>query len=330
MNVLVTGASGHLGANLVRSLISSGYEVQALVHRETRALEGLEIQQVRGNILDPDSIKTLFRGIDTVFHLAARISIVNSDRNLVEEMNITGVRNVVDACLSSGVNRLVHVSSFHSRVQEPLDETFDETRTLVKGIDTPPYNRSKAEGERIIASAVSRGLNAVIIIPTGIIGPNDFQPSLFGETLVNIALKKLRILVDAGLDWVDARDVAMGMIAAAEKANAGTSFLLSGHRASLREIAEYIGEYMSIKPPKIILPLNVATFFAPVVSSFSSIRGKRRLFTRISMDELNSNRDLSHQKATAELGYNPRPLKETIFDTLEWFKSNGYLGVQKR
>jgi dihydroflavonol-4-reductase len=325
MKAMVTGASGHLGANLVRALISRGWDVKALVHRDTRALEGLDIDHVYGDILDVDSLKNAFRGVDIVFHLAARISVIKQDRKQVEEMNIGGVKNVIDSCLSAGVKRLIHISSFHAHIQEPLDELLDETRPLVDSDEYPPYNRSKAEGERIIQESISKGLDAIIITPTGIIGPYDFQPSHFGSTILAIARRKLRILVDAGLDWVDARDVSEGMINAVEKAGSGDRFILSGHRATLGEIAGNIAKYMGQPPPGIILPLQTARLCAPLVSAFDRIRGNRRLFTPISLDELDSCRKISHAKATELLGYRPRPLVETITDTLDWFRETGYL-----
>ena len=325
MKAIVTGASGHLGANLIRALISRGWDMKALVHRDTRALEGLDIERIHGDILDIHSLNTAFSGVDIVFHLAARISVTKQDRKQVEEMNIIGVRNVIDSCLSVGVKRLVHTSSFHAHVQEPLDELLDETRPLVDSDEYPPYNRSKAEGQRMIQESISRGLDAIIITPTGIIGPYDFQPSHFGSTILAIARRKLRILVDAGLDWVDARDVSEGMINAAERAGPGEKFILSGHRATLDEIAGNIAKYMGQSPPGIILPLRTARLCAPFVSAFDHVRGNRQLFTPISLDELNSSRKISHKKATELFKYKPRSLKETINDTLDWFSQNGYL-----
>ncbi|UCC16855.1 MAG: NAD-dependent epimerase/dehydratase family protein [Dehalococcoidales bacterium] len=326
MKVIVTGASGHLGANLIRTLVNREWDVKALVHQDTRALEGLDIEQIHGDILDVASLKYAFQGVDIVFHLAARISVIKQDRKQVEEMNIDGVRNVIDSCLSTGVKRLVHVSSFHAHVQEPIDEVLDETRPLVNSKNYPPYNYSKAEGERLVKDAVKEGLDAVIITPAGIIGPYDFQLSHFGSTILAIAKRKLRILVDAGLDWVDARDVSEGMITAAEKADSGDKFILSGHRVTLRTIADHITEYIGQSPVRIVLPLSIARLFAPVVSEYDRIRGRRQLFTPIAMAELNSNRHLSHEKASKRLGYNPRHLNETITDTLDWFREQGYLG----
>ncbi len=326
MNAIVTGATGHLGANLIRALLARNWDVKALIHHDTRAIEGLNIKPVYGDILDADSLKNAFRGVDIVFHLAARISVIKQDRKQVEEMNITGVKNVVDSCLSAGVKRLVHVSSFHAHEQEPLDEILDETRPLVYAKNYPPYNYSKAEGERLVWEVINKGLDAVIITPTGIIGPYDFQPSHFGSTILAIARNKLRILVDAGLDWVDARDVAEGMITAAEKAGKGDKFILGGHWDTLRNIANYITEYTRQLPVRIVIPLSIARLFAPEISALDRIRGKKQLFTPISIEELNCNRHLSHEKASKLLGYEPRPLRETIIDTLDWFRENGFLG----
>ncbi len=325
MKALVTGASGHLGANLIRELINRNWEVRVLVHRDIRAFKDLDIEQVHGNITEIDSLKNTFNKVDIVFHLAARISVITQDKKQVEEMNIGGVRNVIDSCLSSGVKRLIHVSSFHAHIQDPLDEILDETRPLVDSKNYPPYNYSKAEGERLVLDAINQGLDGVIITPTGIIGPFDLQPSHFGSTIIAIARRQLRILVDAGLDWVDARDVSQGIVSAAINADPGDKFILSGHRIMLRTIADNIAEYMDQSPVRIVLPYPVARFFAPVGSTLDRIQGKRQLFTPIAMNELNSNRHLSHEKASQKLGYEPRPFKETIFDTLNWFRDNGYL-----
>ncbi|MFC1871720.1 NAD-dependent epimerase/dehydratase family protein [Chloroflexota bacterium] len=321
----VTGASGHLGANLVRTLLSRGWKVRTLVHCNTRALEGLPIERVTGDVLDEESLKQTFTGVDVVFHLAARISVVRWDRKQVEAINITGVQRVVNACISAGVKRLVHTSSFHAHKQEPLDKTLDESRPLIDSGSSPPYNRSKAEGERIVQTAVLDGLDAVIITPAGMIGPYDFQPSHFGATLLAMAQGKLPVIVDAGLDWVDTRDVADAMINACEHAKGGEKYILGGHWANLIDIAKQVSAISGTSPPKVVLPLWLAKPSAPLVSALDRIRRKRPLFTSISMKELDSNRNLSHVKAGKELGYKPRPLQDTITDTINWFKVNGLM-----
>ncbi|HEY90248.1 MAG TPA: NAD-dependent epimerase/dehydratase family protein [Dehalococcoidia bacterium] len=325
MLATVTGASGHLGANLVRELISQGWKVRTLVHRDTRALEGLDVERIYGDILDRESLKAVFSGVDAVFHLAARISVAGWERKEVEAVNTTGVENVTAACMAAGVRRLVHVSSFHALNQEPLDKPLDESRSLVGGGSFPAYNRSKAEGERIVGRAMAQGLNAVIVSPTGMIGPFDFQPSHFGAVLLAMAQGKLAALVDAGLDWVDARDVASGVICACNKAEKGEKYILGGHWITLKEIARYVSQVTGRKPPGLVMPMWTAKAVAPFAAASARISGKRPLFTPISMKELESNRTISHIKASSDLDYEPRSLQNTIADTLDWFQANGFL-----
>ena len=325
MLAVVTGASGHLGANLVRTLLDKNWKVRAVVRHDIRALEGLDIERVPGDVLDEESLKQAFTGVDVVFHLAGRISIVGWDRKEVEAVNVTGVRNVVKACIATGAKRLVHTSSFHAHKQEPLNEPLDESRPLLEPGRYPPYNHSKAEGERIVRAAIREGLDAIIINPGGMLGPNDFKPSHFGTTILSIATGKLPALVNAGLSWVDIRDVAEGMINACENARAGSKYILSGNWVSLVYIAQQIANITGVEPPRLVLPLWIAKTGAPMVTFFDRIRGRHPLFTPISMKELESNPNISYAKASRELGYKPRPLEQTIADTVDWFHRNGFL-----
>jgi dihydroflavonol-4-reductase len=325
MFAVVTGASGHLGANLVRSLLAKKWKVKALVRRDKRALEGLDIEYFPGDVLDKESLTKAFTGADVVFHLAGRISVVTFDRKEVEAVNITGVQNVVDACLATSVKRLIHTSSFHAHKQEPLDQPMDESRSLLDEGIYPPYDHSKAKGEKIVRDAIKKGLDAIIINPSGMLGPNDFKPSHFGTTILSMAKGKTPALVDAGLSWVDIRDVADGMIKACEEAKAGAKYFFSGNWITLKDIAQQVAAITGVKPPRILLPMWLAKTSAPVATFFDRIRGKRPLFTSISMKELESNPDISHARASKELGYQPRPIEQTITDTVAWFQAHGFL-----
>jgi dihydroflavonol-4-reductase len=325
MFAVVTGASGHLGANLVRSLLAKNWRIKALVHRDKRALEGLDIEYVPGDVLDKASLTKAFTGAEVVFHLAGRISVVTFDRKEVEAVNITGVQNVVDACLATSVKRLIHTSSFHAHKQEPLDQPMDESRSLLDEGIYPPYDHSKAKGEKIVRDAIEKGLDAIIINPSGMLGPNDFKPSHFGTTILSMANGKTPVLVDAGLSWVDIRDVADGMIKACEKANPGAKYFFSGNWITLQNIAQQVAAITGVKPPRIVLPMWLAKTSAPVATFFDRIRGGRPLFTSISMKELESNPDISHARASKELGYQPRPIEQTIADTVAWFQAHGFL-----
>jgi dihydroflavonol-4-reductase len=325
MKTVVTGASGHIGANLIRSLIAKGRKVSVLLHLNRQAFEGLEVDIVKGNTCDLDSLLKAFEGVDVVYHLAGHISLRMNEREKCQSVNVSGTKNVVEACLRNSVSRLIHFSSIHALEQRPLDSPVDETRPLVTSEGTPPYDSSKAGGEREILKGIERGLNAVIINPTGVIGPYDYYPSHFGEALLALACGKLPALVNGGFDWVDARDVAYGAMRAEELAPRGSKYLLSGHWASMTDLAFMLKEILEINPPRLTCPLWLADMGAPIATLLAQFSGKRPLFTKVSLAALRGNKKVSHAKASAELGYHPRPLKETIGDTLNWFKSNGRL-----
>jgi dihydroflavonol-4-reductase len=196
---------------------------------------------------------------------------------------------------------------------------------LIAGRRYPPYDRSKAAGQQEVRKAVAEGLNAVIVNPTGVFGPYDFQPSFFGAALLAMANGKMPALIDAGFDWVDARDVAQGAILAEKKAPAGSEYLLSGHWVSMPDIAMMMKEISDASITGLVCPLPVARFGAPFSTAYSQLFKKRPLYTSVSLNALKSNHNISHDKATRELGYQPRPFKETLADTLQWFADNGDL-----
>jgi dihydroflavonol-4-reductase len=325
MTVVVTGATGHIGVNLVRALIAEGRPVRSLVHINHQAIEGLDTEIIQGDICDRESLCRAFNGADVVYHLAGNISLSTSTWLLLESVNVMGTRNVVEACLLCGVHRLVHFSSIHALVQEPFSTPVDESRPLVESRHYPPYDRSKAAGEKEVQRGLEMGLDAIIINPTAIIGPYDYQLSYFGEALLALARGRLPGLVTGGFDWVDVRDVVEGALRAEERAPTGAKYLLSGHWVSMCDIAAVVADLTGMSVPGFVCPLWLARLGAPVVTSFGGLAKKWPLYTSVSMRALRSNRNMSHEKATRELGYQPRPFRETLIDTLRWFEENGQL-----
>jgi dihydroflavonol-4-reductase len=323
MVVAVTGGAGHIGANLVRALLARGTRVRALIHEDRRALEGLNVDVRPGDICNKESLIAAFDGTEVVYHLAADISLLSYGWRMLEETNVYGVRNVVEACLHCGVRRLVHFSSIHAIMQEPLNMPIDESRPLADC--GPPYDRSKAAGEREVIRGIEKGLDAIIINPTAVIGINDYRPSHFGEVLLFLANRKLPILVTGGFDWVDVRDVVEGAMRAEERAPTGAKYLLSGHWVSLCDTADLVGKITGAPAPGLVSPMWLARFGAPFVTAYDRLTGRRPLYTSVSLRAMRSNRNISHQKASLELGYSPRPFEETIVDTLRWFEKEGKL-----
>ncbi|MBE0698624.1 MAG: NAD-dependent epimerase/dehydratase family protein [Anaerolineaceae bacterium] len=326
--IAVTGASGFAGGNLLRALLAENQPcpaIRALVHRGRRAIAGLEVEQVDGDVTILDSLMRAFNGVDVVYHLAGSISLEMNSWPELEAINIIGTRNVVEACLRCKVRRLVHFSSIHAVEQEPFDCPVDENNPLVSAPDHPPYDRSKAAGEREVRAGIERGLDAVILRPTGMIGPYDFQPSFFGEGVLLMAHGLLPALVEGGFDWVDVRDVAIGAIAAANCAPPGASYLLGGHWHSVREVAEIIAALSGRRAPLWTAPMGLAQAAAPLVESLAHLARLRPIFTRATLRALHSNHTISHARAARELGYCPRPFAETLADIIAWLQATGRL-----
>jgi dihydroflavonol-4-reductase len=299
--------------------------VRALIHRNRRALEGLHIETVEGDIRDPISLRRAFDGAEAVYHVAATISLSTNEWPLLQSVNIVGTRNVVEACFHCGVRRLVHFSSIHALMQEPLDVPVDESRPLATSRRYPPYDRSKAAGEREVRTGIERGLDAVIINPTGMIGPYDFRPSHFGQVLLALAQGRLPALVAGGFDWVDVRDVVEGAMRAEERAPTAARYLLSGHWASLSDLAGLVQEITGAQAPGLVFPMWMARIGVPFGTHFTKLDGKHALYTSVSLRALRGNRQVSHQRAARELDYHPRPLRETLEDTFQWFAETGRL-----
>jgi len=323
--IVVTGAAGHAGANLVRALAAQGRPVRALVHLDRKALEGLDIEVIQGDICDPDSLLKAFEGAEVVYHLAARISISKDPWSLLEAVNVTGTGNVVEACLRCGVRRLVHFSSIHTLTDTAADIHVDESNPLVESRRYPPYDRSKAAAEGEIRRGIEKGLDAIIISPTAIIGPHDYRPSHFGEALLRLANGRLPALVSGGFDWVDVRDVVRGAMRAEAIAPTGAKYILSGHWLSLREVAKMTEQITGVKAPSSICPMWLARIGAPFITAFDRLARRRPLYTSVSLQALRGHRHISHQKATRELDYHPHPFRETLIDTLKWFEAAGKL-----
>jgi nucleoside-diphosphate-sugar epimerase len=323
MKVALTGSTGHIGTALATLLCERGYSVQAVIHRHSTGLEGLPVGKVNASLTDFESLRRAFEGAEIVFHAAALISITRRDTAEVARTNVQGTRNVIEACRSAGVRRLVHFSSIEAFSPRPLDEVLDENRLLEDGRTGSPYALSKAQAEMEVRKAAAEGMDAVIVNPTAVIGPFDTRPSLMGRAVIAFGTGAIPMLIDGGYDWVDVRDVAEGAVSAAERAPRGAQYLLGGRWASMGEIAHLICDAAGRRAPRLTCPYAVARMGAPLSTLFSVLFGKKPLFTGYSLAALRGNRTISHARAERELGYRPRDLEETIRDTWRWFIEKG-------
>jgi dihydroflavonol-4-reductase len=324
MTVAVIGASGHIGNNLCRALLEKGYRVKALIHQNADSLDGLDLIKETGDILDPQGLRDFLTGCEVVFHAAGKISIDGDKDGMVHAVNVIGTKNIVEACLASGVHKLIYFSSIHAIEQLP-EGPLDESRPLVESSHLL-HDQAKSDAEREVMKGIAQGLETVIIIPTAAIGPYDFQPSLLGQGLLALYNRKLPSLVDGGFDWVDVRDIAKAAIAGMERGNAGERYVISGMWKTVKDLAYLVEEATGVLPPKFTSPQWLAKMGVPLVKVVSRLTHAPLLYTYETLEVLvRCNRNISSLKARRELGFYPRPLSETLKDTFEWFKQSGVI-----
>lgn len=312
MHVAVTGANGHLGANVVRQLLAAGHDVQAVIHRNVDALQGLDITMCTASLGDPAGLEAAFANQDAVIHLAARISIQGDPDGAVHATNVAGARSAAKAALAAGVSRFVHMSSIHS---------YDLANTATVREDSPrahakstAYDHSKFLGEQEVRTVIEQGLDAVFLNPSGVVGPYDFGPSRMGEVLQQLATNRLPAVVRGAFDWVDVRDVAAAAIEALTRGATGENHLLGGHHKSMQDVARAVSAVAGSRVPP-ALPLWVARMAVPFA------RGPNPKFTSESLDALAHGRPVDASKAARVLGHAPRSFEQTIADTLRWFEA---------
>ena len=317
---LVTGATGHIGNVLVRKILRRGEKVRALIlpGKNRESISGLKVETFEGDILNLDSVFESMRGIKGVFHLAGVISIMPGANPFVRKVNVDGTKNILRAAMESGIRKLIYTSSIHA-IQRVENGVIDES--LPYDMDNPygAYDRSKAEATLDVLNAAHAGLEAVVACPTGVIGPYDFRGSMMGAVIHDAAVAKPTLYVDGAYDFVDVRDVADGLISAAENGKRGESYILSGQKITVRYLLETVREITGRHFFQMKIPFDLAKLAALFTPMYYRFANETPRFTPYSLEVLQSNSNISHAKATRELGYKPRPLFDSIRDAVKWF-----------
>ncbi len=318
--ILVTGATGHIGNVLVRRLVELGEKVRVFVppHESVAPFDGLNIEIAVGDIRNQITVIKALKNVDYVFHLAGVISISPGKEDIMYEINVGGTKNIVNACIKNNVKRLIYTSSIHAFPDLPKDEIIDENVKIDPNKAVGEYGKTKALATLEVMDGIKKGLDAVIVCPTGVIGPYDYKKSEIGELILEYSKKRIGAYVQGAYDFVDVRDVVEGHILAWKKGRRGELYILSGEKITVKELFHTLERYTGIKSPKLHIPLPIARFLSYLAIVYYKVTHKKAIFTPYALDVLVSNSNISSRKAQKELGYKPRSIKQSIKDAVNW------------
>jgi dihydroflavonol-4-reductase len=325
LTYIITGAGGHLGSTILRELMGSDAEIRALLYgKEEPVMEQENIHYFHGDVAERQSLLPLFQNLSgentIVIHTAAVISIQDKISERMYRTNVEGVRNIADLCIENHVRRLVHVSSVHAIPELPRGMIQREVSTYDPDLVVGGYAKTKATGADIVIRHAAE-LDAVIVLPSGIIGPYDLGGNHLIQMSKDYICGRLPVCVKGGYDFVDVRDAAIGCLMAAEKGRRGESYILSGHYIEIQDMLKREGKMIGRNPPA-VLPLKAAEAALPLITWYCQRRETRPLYTAYSLYTLSSNAMFSHAKAERELGYHVRSIDSSLRDMIDYLESH--------
>lgn len=329
---ILTGATGHLGNNVAKLLVKQGHNVVALVMpNDNTDMLPPQVTIMTGNTCDIQSLEQLFddNSDNIVIHMAAVVDILNKDKDKIYSVNISGTKNVVQMCIQHNA-RLVYVSSVHAihctkNVVVSDCKSFSDKK--LKGL----YAKSKAIATQYVIDTIASGkLHGNVLMPSGIIGIGDYQHNHIMGMFEAVLRGKLPAGVVGSYDWVDVLDVSKAIYNATKLESSGQCYILCGHNSTIKELLDMVCLSARIKPIRTMLPLWFARSVAPLCECYYRAKKTTPLFTKYSLHVLDSGDTFDHSKATKALNYNPRPLQDTISDTVKWLIVNRDITIPQR
>jgi dihydroflavonol-4-reductase len=324
---LVTGGTGFVGAHVVRALLNQGQTVRCLVRSGSRRtnLEGLHVEIVEGNLIDPSSLSKATLGVSALYHVAADYRLGARNPSELHANNVTGTQNVLAAAAEAGVSRVVYTSSVGAlglmSDGSPANEETPVSRDGIVGT----YKKSKYDAERVAEAWAKKGLPVVIVNPSTPVGERDVKPTPTGQVIVDFLNRGMPAYVETGMNLIDVRDVAEGHVLAAEKGRVGQRYILGNRNMTLKEVFDTLAKLTGLPSPKMKLPRWVPFAAAAADEGVSRLLGRA---PRISLESVRMSRHLMFfdaGKAVRELGLPQTPVEEALARAVAWFRENGYV-----
>ena len=328
LRTLVTGATGHLGANLVRRLLSDGHRVRVLIRPAGRcdAVDGLPVERAIGDLRDAASLAAAVAGCSHAYHCAAAISITSGRERELFDTNVLGTRNLLAAAARAGVQRVVVTGSLGAVAHHP-ERPSNETDVFDPFAATLPYEKSKAAMEHECLKAVAAGQDVVIAISCAILGPYDFKPSRMGRVVCDVANGRMRAYIPGGFEFVAARDIVQGHLLAMQRGRRGERYIFSTEFVTVDTLMDWLEEITGRSRPPLRLPpalmAAIAGIASPVLSRLAP--GLPQRLTPGAIRLLRMHRRADCSKAKQELGYQPTSAKAAVQDAFDWFVAAGQI-----
>jgi nucleoside-diphosphate-sugar epimerase len=334
MKLFVTGASGHLGANLVRRLLAEGEELRVLVRpgSDNRAVDALgnQVERVDGDLRDLDSLRRALKGVRRAYHCAAQLVTVDGREQEIFDSNVLGTRNFLQAARENGVERVVVTGSF-SAVGHRRGQPSDETVPFNPFDRAMAYEKSKAGVEHEVLKAVVEGQDVVIATSCAILGPYDYKPSRMGRVVRDFANGKMLAYIPGGFEFVAARDIVEGHLLAMKKGRTGQKYIISSGYVSVDDLMEMMSRVTGKKKPPLRLPAPVMAVISEITTRVYKVIAPNSLqrLTPGAVRILRQHRQADTSKAKRELGFVPTSLEDAIREQYEWFVADGQIAGQK-
>lgn len=321
---LITGAAGHLAVATIKRLRSQDCVIRGLILPVEFGRNDDKITYYTGDVTRPETMDKFFSHSEAyeviVIHMAALITVQEKISPVVYDVNVNGTRNVIEKCRQYHVKRLIYVSSVHA-IPEPdrkvvLTEVSHFSKEEVQG----EYAQTKAMATQMVLDAGKKGLDVVVVHPSAMLGPGDPGRNHLIQFMQMYLDRKLPVCVQGGYDMVDVRDVAEGILSAADRGRSGECYLLTNRYVTMPELLEYMRRAARRKNRTPCFPYWLAKAALPLVKNIAGRTGRRLIFTMYSLQILRSGVHFCHDKASMELFYYPRDIRDTVTDTVQYLQ----------
>lgn len=328
MTTLVTGASGHIGAHVVRHLLAQGRAVRALVRPTSnlKGLEGLEVELVRGDVLDRASLLSALKGCSALYHLAAVVAEWAEDPTVIHRTAIDGTANVLYAAAqTASLERIVYTSSVAAvGMSHSLEELRDESHYNTE--DITHYSVAKTKAEELARELTEQyRLPLVIVNPAVVLGPYDYRTTPATQIVVRYLKHRLPIYLDAGANFVHVDDVARGHLLAEQRGRVGERYILGGENLTIRQLFSLLATLTGRRQPSLEIGRRTLSVVGWGAELIARLQGKAPLVSRARAQSLVGRYGFyDGSKAQRELGYTARTTRETMADAIEWVRAQGW------